>query len=687
MAHAVLTLHVRVEESKDGQSYPLRLFLDDGEPGWEANAIAVGTIPLDLAVPNPPPHPDDPGQGLTVASAMAWFQAKTDPSPNGFEAIGDLLYKLLDQPGVSPAWTKLRGEAWTHMQKSGESIRTVLAIQPARLRALPWELLYHEERVFFNEPHGPCYRDALAAILDLPKLPRPLKLLVVVGCEAGDAKVQWEEEVQAICDVTWPRRTQFDVELLLRPSAERLNHELENFAPHILHFVGHGTEARGTEKASLDFHDEEAGTNWSWTSRDIFQRLQTRAPQLAFINACRSSAFAGASGGWMIADALVAAGVPAVIGMQGDIQGNAASHFAARVYEQLADGQPIDRAVAKARLDTSQAAFVKDRRDWALPTLTLAAPPAAVLALEPPPRDDISKLAQTSASLQRLVNFVGRRRERRAVRTSATAKQNLLVLSGGQAIGKSEFIKTCLEYFALRGARVVYVDLATGAKHDAIGLLRLIRGPKAVPAKDLLRPELYAHFADFNEGLNALLEGNPVPNQLLHTEESGTDDERPYSADRAKTDIHRQVFQSFAKALVTSANSEPLFIVIDHVGGPNGGITPIEFIKYVRPLFVDEVARGDVGPVRLVLAVRDEHADELGLTDLLAGSFGQILKPFPLKDWRWVASEYLLARKIDRRKAKGPMAELGANLTAEGFTPDDLEALGDYVSRFKGKGP
>ncbi len=679
----MLTLHIRIEDAPAGEPYPLALLLDTGQPGWETVPIAQGTIPRDLAVPNAPPHPDDPASPLTVVSALAWYQAQKDPSPAGFEAVGDLLFRLLDQPGVSASWKAQRDAAWAK-RASGESMRTVLSIVPSELRDLPWELINHKNRYFFTESHGPWYRAATDVVEPGGPLARPVKLLVIVGCKADDDRIQWREEVQAILDVACPRRTLFDVEVLERPTYDRLTSELAGFRPDILHFVGHGISGELATTAGLELWSGE--TNRTWTAREMFQLLSPQPPRVVFINACRTAEFAGTSGSWRVASALIEAGVPAVIGMQGDVLGDAAALLSRRIYEQLSDGVPIDAAVSQARLETMQSTAGQDRKDWSLLTFTLACAPPDVLALEAAPPPELSNLAAASDSLLKLQGFVGRRRDRREVKQAAGTRSNLLVLAGGKEVGKSDFIKTCLEQFALRGSRVVYVNLATGGWHDAIGLLRQIRGPKTLESQDLLRPQLYPFFADFNEELNALLEGRPVPGTLLRTAESGVDNEKTYRADTAHPDTIDRAFESFARALIASAKGEPLFIVLDHLGGPGGGVPPDEFRKYVRPKLVDPVFRKELGPVRLVLALRQEHLADFDLTKLVEGETGRTLMPFAREDWRWLANEYLLVRKLDRSKGASWIAQMDAEMPDEAFTPDTLELLANLVRKFNGKG-
>ncbi len=665
------TIHLHIDDVAAAAPYPVRLLLDDGQPDWNKTAVATGTMASDLALAAPPLHPDGTGAPITVADAVTWFQSQADPSLEDAEFVGNLLFRLFDESGIGNEWRALRERAWE--ERRGEAVwRTVLSIHPHALRALPWEMMHHKNRFFHTEAWGPWYRAAENAASAFAPITRPIRLLLIVGCRADDDKVKWRQEAEAICAVTCLKRTLFDVEILERPSAARLAQVLGEFEPHILHFVGHGTAASHGAKAALEMWDDEQQQGWSWTSTEIFQRLQLAPPRLAFINACRSADFAGQEGSWRIADALLDAGVAAVVGMQGDIDGDAASKFASLLYGQLADGTLIDRAMASARLDTSQ---LKGRHDWTLPSLTMSCAPEALLELEAGMYDTLAPLLAASSLLSELSTFVGRRRERREVRGHSTAKHaDLLLLSGSKAIGKSDFLKSCLEHFALRGFRVVYVDLATNKKHDAISFLRAIRGPVAPTRVDLLRPDLSAAFADFNEELNALLDGKPVPSELLRTAESGLDAGVPYDPNRAHPETLTRAFASFNRALTQAAGAQPLFIVIDHLVDEKGGMLPDEFTRYVRPLFVETVMRHEVPHVHLVLAVRDEQAVQLGLGDLLAGDWGKTLKPFPRHEWRWLANEYLQARNVDRTVAADSIEFLGKKISSD-FGPDVLVAL------------
>lgn len=681
----VPTIHLHIDDAVGAATYPVRLMLDDGRPDWHVAPLATGTMRCDLAFEPPLVHPDGSGAPVTVAEAARWFASTADPTPEDAEWLGSALFRLLDESGIGAEWSVLRVRAWAE-RLSGALWRTVFSIHPTALRVLPWELVHHKHRFFHTEAHGPWYRAAESPAPALAPIARPMRLLVVVGCRADDHRVKWRQEVEAICAVTCLKRTLFDVEILERPSAIELAQQLREFEPHILHFVGHGTAAAHGEKAALEIWDDAMQQGWSWTSTEMFQRLQLAPPRLAFINACRSADFAGQEGGWRIADALLDAGVAAVIGMQGDIDGEAASHFASRLYGQIAEGVLVDRAMASARLETAQLPAVKGRRDWVLPTLTVGCAPEVLLQLESEPYDAVAPLVAASDLLSPLRTFVGRRRDRREVRGHSAAKHaDLLVLSGGPSIGKSDFLKSCLEQFALRGCRVVYVDLATNTKHDAISFLRAIRGPAAPTKVDLLRPDLSASFAEFNEELNALLEGNPVPGELLRTPESGKDAGVAYDPNRAHPETLARAFSSFNRALTRAAGDQPLFIVIDHLVDEKGGMLPDEFTRNVRPYFVDAVKQHELPNVHLVLALRDEQVTQLKLEELLAGDWGRKLNEFPKREWRWLANEYLQANKLNPSEAAKWIDTIESDI-ADSFTPEHFHALAQLVRLRKGSG-
>jgi hypothetical protein len=104
-----------------------------------------------------------------------------------------------------------------------------------------------------------------------------------------------------------------------------------------------------------------------------------RTLRLAVLNACegartsRADPFAGT------AQSLVQQGVPAVIAMQFEITDQAAVAFTHEFYAALADGYPVDAALAEAR----KAVFAQGNDvEWGTPVLTMRAPDGRIFDVE-----------------------------------------------------------------------------------------------------------------------------------------------------------------------------------------------------------------------------------------------------------------------------------------------------------------
>ena len=68
-----------------------------------------------------------------------------------------------------------------------------------------------------------------------------------------------------------------------------------------------------------------------------------------FLNACRTASATAQDMTWAVTEAFSSGGVPAVLGMQADIRGDAAAALSGPLYRALANGDPVDVALARAR--------------------------------------------------------------------------------------------------------------------------------------------------------------------------------------------------------------------------------------------------------------------------------------------------------------------------------------------------
>lgn len=259
-------------------------------------------------------------------------------------------------------------------------VRLRLHIQPPALALLPWEFLYDPRRGDYLalDPYTPLvrYLDLPQRIQPLPVNP-PLRILGIVASpsdlaqlDVATEKANLERALQGLRDrglveLTWlPGATWRDLQRAMRSTAGPW---------HIFHFIGHGgfDETRG--EGVLYLADED-GRSRAIGATQLSRLLagQRYSLRLAVLNACE-----GARGGRedilsSTAAALVQGGLPAVLAMQYDITDLAAVELAQSFYEGLADGLPVDTAVADARNAVSLA---NERSlEWGTPVLYMRAP-------------------------------------------------------------------------------------------------------------------------------------------------------------------------------------------------------------------------------------------------------------------------------------------------------------------------
>lgn len=254
--------------------------------------------------------------------------------------------------------------------KHGLRIRLRLADAP-ELLDIPWEYLYDPtlRRFFCHSVSTPLvrYPQQPRPVVPLTVTP-PLQLLVMISNPSDVAVLDVEDEWGKTAGALEPLVDQGLIQLtrLERATLATLQRQLRQGNYHIFHFVGHGGIDRRSGERVLYLEDEVGhahpvgGDHLGTLLRDH------RSLRLALLNACEgaradaSDPFAG------VAQHLVYQGIPAIIAMQFEITDSAAITLAKEFYEALADGYPVEAALAEAR----KAIFVMGNDvEWGTPVL------------------------------------------------------------------------------------------------------------------------------------------------------------------------------------------------------------------------------------------------------------------------------------------------------------------------------
>jgi CHAT domain-containing protein/SIR2-like protein len=247
---------------------------------------------------------------------------------------------------------------------------------------VPWEYLFDDPDFLAMSALTPVVR-----YLDLPRAHRPLlvkpplRLLGVVSSPADYEQLDVARERANLQNAlaTLTESGAVELQWLERPTLGALLHALQTQTFHALHYVGHGTYDRETDRGALLFEDDGG-----WARPVTGDRLgmilhDFTSLRLAILNACegartaRTDPFAGVAG------SLVRRDIPAVVAMQFEISDEAAIVFASGFYEQLAGGAPVDASLAAARL--AMLAQRGDEIEWGTPVLFMRVPDGRIFDL------------------------------------------------------------------------------------------------------------------------------------------------------------------------------------------------------------------------------------------------------------------------------------------------------------------
>lgn len=292
--------------------------------------------------------------------------------------LGEALFAALFPPEVT---TQLRDELARVVKQQDTILRIELDLDEAEMpkaAALPWELLRAPQtdgRAVDNLGTHPkvvlSRRRALWEPATPVTLTEPLRILLVVSEPEECGPVAWQEIQTALDDFAkkHPKLIAPLIAPLHQPDVQKLDKALEEYRPHILHFIGHGKlrKAHGVEFGELAL--VKPGTDQvDWlTDEEVGELFQTHTPAVVVLQACDSGAQSKSGGLLGVASQIVQRNVPVVVAMQYPISNAAAVAFAEEFYQRLGELKAVDAAVQAGRRVVSQK--YPQERDFGAPVL------------------------------------------------------------------------------------------------------------------------------------------------------------------------------------------------------------------------------------------------------------------------------------------------------------------------------
>jgi hypothetical protein len=284
--------------------------------------------------------------------------------------FGAELFETLFQGDARDVLTRADTSA-RNSPETGLRLRLSMDLQSpgmAEVASLPWELMCRKGQ----RPLALSTQTPLVRSLDspMPTEPRPfrapLRIMALMSNPKGTGTLDLDKERAGI-EKSWARLPGVQVDFV-RPVRSEILRELAGGNYHVIHYMGHG-DFHAQKGGSLLFEKED-GSPDPVSSDEFAMWLADEPLRLVFLNACKTGAtslhasihpFAG------VATALIREHIPAVVAMQFPISDVAAVTFAQTFYERIAQGLPVDAAVAEGR----KALYSGKYAEWATPVLYL----------------------------------------------------------------------------------------------------------------------------------------------------------------------------------------------------------------------------------------------------------------------------------------------------------------------------
>lgn len=311
----------------------------------------------------------DPGK-IADFVGLAAQPHLTETAQATLRALGRKIFDSLFSGKMLEAfWTK---QGWaTHC---GKDVRLRLRFAPdARmeglpLRRVPWELMSDDQEFLGLERRISIVRHLEAAQpAGMVMVAGPLRVLVAA---ANPKEYPLPEDVELRALYLGVQDLALRLAVLGLDDPPRtfagLERALDDVSPHVVYFTGHG------QPGGLVFETPDH-TAEVHPAEEVGALLTRRNVRLVVLNACYG-AQSSAPDLTSVAEALVAAGVPAVVAMQSAVltgrrRDAPAVRFANEFFYHLAAGWPVDACVTAARIAIQKA--LPDSFQWALPVCFL----------------------------------------------------------------------------------------------------------------------------------------------------------------------------------------------------------------------------------------------------------------------------------------------------------------------------
>lgn len=312
---------------------------------------------------------------FAILSSSGQLRADTTQEEGIVREFGRVLFDAAFSGRVRENYAKSLEAA----NKPGQGLRLKLNIQAPELASLPWEFLYDSAEGDFVclSRKTPVVRYIGTGTTRWPegtaRVNAPLRIFGVAPRYLGRAKLEVEKE-QGLIKKAVEGLESVELVWFEGQSWHDLHREMERGRPwHIFHFIGHGSFDEDSGQGTIRLTGDR-GEPYHMNARELGLLLDGHSDTLkmAVLNSCEGARANRKDVFSSVAAALVRRGVPVALAMQYRISDWAAIEFARAFYTFIAEGLPVEAAVAEARKSITFAFY--NTVEWGTPVLFMRTP-------------------------------------------------------------------------------------------------------------------------------------------------------------------------------------------------------------------------------------------------------------------------------------------------------------------------
>jgi integrase len=303
------------------------------------------------------------------------------PEEQTVQNFGQALFDALFVGDVRSCYEVSQREAF----HQGKGLRIKLCILSPELASLPWEFLYDKKKAEYI-----CFSSntPIVRYIERPQPPQPiavtppLSILGMIASPKDLPELDIEHEKHRVEKSLEMLRNDGLVKLtwLSGRTWQDLHRAMRNDTWHIFHFIGHGGFDPQSDEGLIALEDEE-GNAFPMSATNLSRLVADHRPlRLMVLNSCDGAKGSRHDIFSSTASILVRQGLPAVLAMQYEITDSAAIELSRAFYEALADGLPVDMAVADARKAINLA--IRHTLEWGTPVLYMRSPDGVLFDLQ-----------------------------------------------------------------------------------------------------------------------------------------------------------------------------------------------------------------------------------------------------------------------------------------------------------------